>query len=64
MPQPRDKRAKTRPMPLDQLPDYTEWAKKAKMPSPDDHGEMPPPAPEDQKEPREHGSRDKQERPA
>ena len=48
-------------MPLGQQRDYDEWVKKQKQPTPDDKGGMAPDPPKDLKEPREHGSKDKEE---
>jgi hypothetical protein len=61
MPQPRKKTPKTKPMPLDEAPELTEWAKKQKKPTPDDKGETPPEPPEDIKEPRDHGAKEPDE---
>ena len=46
----------TEPMPHSGLKEFDAWVKQQKKPTPDDKGESPPQAPEDQKEPREHGS--------
>ena len=56
----REKVPKTKEMPLGQQRDYDDWVKKQKQPTPDDKGEMAPDPPKDQKEPREHGSKDKE----
>ena len=52
----KEKHAKTKPMPFDAVPDFNEWAQKQPRPTPDDKGKLPPEAPKDQKEPREHGA--------
>jgi hypothetical protein len=49
-------KAHTKPMPHRELKDFDEWVKTQKKPTPDDKGEAPPDPPQDQKEPREHGS--------
>jgi hypothetical protein len=56
----KEKRAKTKPMPLDAAPGFTEWVQKQAKPNPDDKGASPPEAPKDLKEPREHGSKEQQ----
>lgn len=50
-------KAHTKPMPHREMKEFDEWVKKQKTPTPDDKGEAPPDPPEDQKEPREHGSK-------
>ena len=57
----REKSPKTKEMPLAEQREYAEWVKKQKQPTPDDKGEMPPDAPEELKEPREHGSKERTE---
>lgn len=57
---PKEKKAKTRPMPLDAAPGFTEWVKKQARPTPGDRGASPPEAPQNQKEPREHGTKEQQ----
>jgi hypothetical protein len=56
----KEKTAKTKPMPLDAAPDFTEWAKKQPKPKMDDKGASPPDPPQDLKEPREHGTKEQQ----
>jgi hypothetical protein len=63
MPRPeerKEKKAKTKPMPLDAAPDFTEWAKKQPKPNPEDKGEAPPEAPQELREPRKHGTTEEQ----
>ena len=50
-------KAHTKPMPHDGLKEFDDWVKQQKKPTPDDKGEAPPEAPQGQKEPREHGSK-------
>ena len=57
----RDKMAKTKPMPPDTDPEFKKWADKQRKAKEGDKGEMPPDPPQDQKEPREHGSPDRQD---
>jgi hypothetical protein len=57
----KDKTPKTKPMPLDAATEYAEWAKKIPRPTQDDKGEAPPEPPQDTKEPREHGTTERQE---
>lgn len=54
--QKKEKHAKTRPMPFDAVPDFSEWAQKQPRPTSEDKGQHPPEPPQEQKEPREHGS--------
>ena len=56
----KEKTAKTRPMPLDAAPGFTEWVKQQPKPKLDDKGAAPPDAPQDLKEPREHGTKEPQ----
>lgn len=57
----KEKTAKTKPMPLDAAPDFTEWVKKQPKPKLGDKGAPPPPEPPpDLKEPRQHGTKDPQ----
>ena len=49
-------KAHTKPMPHSGLKEFDDWVKQQKKPTPEDKGEAPPEAPQDQKEPREHGS--------
>ena len=56
----KEKTAKTKPMPLDAAPDFTEWAKKQPKPKLGDKGASPPEPPQDLKEPREHGTKEQQ----
>ena len=56
----KEKHPKTKPMPLDAVPDFADWAKKQPRPTLEDKGKMPPDPPEDTKEPREHGTREEQ----
>jgi hypothetical protein len=56
----KEKTAKTKPMPLDAAPDFTEWAKKQPKPKLGDKGASPPKPPQDLKEPREHGTKEQQ----
>ena len=58
----REKLPRTKEMPLAQQREYADWVKKQKDPSPDDKGEMPPDPPDELKEPREHGSKEKEEK--
>jgi len=59
MPQPRrEKTAKTKPVPLDKAPEFTEWTKKARKPTPDDKGEAPPEPPQELDQPLEPGTAD------
>jgi hypothetical protein len=48
----------TKPMPHSQLKEFSDWVSQQKKPTPDDKGEAPPDAPQDQKEPREHGTKE------
>ena len=57
----KDKTPKTKPMPLEALPDFTEWVKKQPKPKVGDKGAAPPEPPQDLQEPREHGTREQQE---
>lgn len=57
----KEKIAKTKPMPLDAAPDFTEWAKKQPKPKIDDKGATPPDPPQDLQGPREHGTKEPQE---
>jgi hypothetical protein len=57
----REKSPKTKEMPLGQQRDYADWVKKQKQPTPDDKGALPPDPPQELKEPREHGSKEKEE---
>ena len=50
----------TKQMPLASLTEYEEFVKKQKRPTPEDKGEAPPEPPQDQKEPREHGSKEEE----
>lgn len=50
-------KAHTKPMPHSAMKDFDEWVKQQKKPTPDDKGEAPPEPPQEQKEPREHGSK-------
>ncbi len=57
----REKSPKTKEMPLAEQHDYADWVKKQKNPTPEDKGAMPPDPPDDLKEPRQHGSKEKEE---
>jgi hypothetical protein len=46
----------TRSMPMAQLKDFDDWVRQQKKPEPGDHGQAPPEAPQDLKEPRVQGS--------
>lgn len=54
----KEKTAKTKPMPLDAAPGFTEWVKEQPKPQPGDKGAAPPDPPHDLKEPREHGTKE------
>jgi hypothetical protein len=56
----KEKTAKTKPMPLDAAPGFTEWVKKQPKPKLGDKGAPPPEPPPDLKEPREHGTKEPQ----
>jgi hypothetical protein len=57
----KEKAPKTKEMPLGQQREFADWVKAQKQPTPDDQGETPPEPPQDVKEPREHGSKEKEE---
>jgi hypothetical protein len=57
----REKSPKTKEMPLAQEREYADWVKKQKQPTPDDKGAMPPDPLQELKEPRQHGSKEKEE---
>jgi hypothetical protein len=59
----KEKLPKTKAMPLAEQRDYADWVSKQPKGKPGDEGAQPPEAPEDQKDPREHGSKDAQEGP-
>jgi hypothetical protein len=55
----KDKEAKipkTKPMPHQQLEDFTSWVQQQPAPDPEDKGKQPPAAPQDTPEPREAGA--------
>ena len=56
----KEKTAKTKPMPLDAAPGFTEWVNKQPKPKLGDKGASPPEPPQDLKEPREHGTTEPQ----
>lgn len=56
----KEKTAKTKPMPLDAAPGFTEWVQKQPRPRIDDKGAAPPDPPQDLKEPREPGTKEPQ----
>jgi len=54
-------KATTKAMPHASMSEFDEWVKKQQKAEPKDKGESPPAPPEDQKEPREHGSKEREE---
>jgi hypothetical protein len=57
----KDKTPKTKPVPLDAATEFSDWAKSIPRPKQEDKGEAPPEAPQELKEPREHGTPERQE---
>ena len=57
----KDKKPQTRPMPPDTDPEFKTWAEKQRKAQAGDQGELPPEPPKNQKEPREHGSLQRQD---
>ena len=57
----KEKIAKTKPMPLDAAPGFTEWVAKQPKPKLGDQGAFPPERPPALKEPRQHGTKEPQE---
>jgi hypothetical protein len=56
----KEKIPQTRPAPPDKTPEFIRWAEKQPKAKEGDKGQLPPDPPQDQKEPREHGSRERE----